>query len=218
VGKVASLSSYIHWIKKATNPLDPLTTSEPAATNPISSRYGPEAFIQTALELLRPLPQKRGGPHGPERAQACRDLLSASFSLPREKLALLFVGQLKTRQAPGTSSLGLPHPRPRRPKRLVQTLDTLRTLGSFPSQKAFNTTTIPQLPKYVSAAFGSLDLSWKLGPPPQRLRRHCCHRSKPKSQTDDIFLAQILGHTQKIFTFESAEPSLLGWKGYSTPL
>ena len=165
MGKVASLSSYIHWIKNATNPLDPLTTSEPAATNPISSRYGPEAFIQTALELLRPLPLKRGGPHGPERAQACRDLLSASFSLPREKLALLFDGQLKTRQAPGTSSLGLPHPRPRRPKRLVQTHDTLRTLGSFPSPKAFNTTTSPQLPKYVSAAFGSLDLSWKLGPP-----------------------------------------------------
>jgi hypothetical protein len=151
VGKVASLSSYIQWIKKATNPLDPLTTSEPAATNPISSRYGPEAFIQTALELLRPLPLKRGGPHGPERAQACRDLLSASFSLPREKLpysALLFDGQLKTRQAPGTSSLGLPHPRPRRPKRLVQTHDTLRTLGSFPSPKAF--LTLPPVPSSLS--------------------------------------------------------------------
>jgi len=44
---------------------------------------------------------------------------SASFSLPREKLpypALLFDNQLKTRQAPGTSSLALPHPGPGRPQ------------------------------------------------------------------------------------------------------
>src|SRR6202035_954127 len=45
---------------------------------------------------------------------------SAKFSLPKKKLpfpAVIFDGQLKTRQAPGTSSLALPHPRPRRPKK-----------------------------------------------------------------------------------------------------
>jgi hypothetical protein len=36
------------------------------------------------------------------------------------------------------------------------------------------------LPKYVSAAFGSLDRPWKLGPPPQRLR---CHLLRAKAST-----------------------------------
>ncbi len=36
-------------------------------------------------------------------------------------------------------------------------------IKSFPSPKAVNTTTGPQFPKYVSAAFGSLDLPWKPG-------------------------------------------------------
>jgi hypothetical protein len=58
------------------------------------------------------------------------------------------------------------------PKKLVQALETLRTLKSFPSADAVNTTTGPQLPKYVSAAFGSLDLPWKTRTPPKRLRRH----------------------------------------------
>jgi hypothetical protein len=53
---------------------------------------------------------------------------------------------------------------------------------------------VPQLPKYVSAAFGSLDLPLETRPPAQRLRRLCCHKFKPKNITDDIFLAQILGH------------------------
>jgi hypothetical protein len=43
-------------------------------------------------------------------------------------------------------------------------------------------------------AFGSLDWPWK----PRHLRSAygaiCCHRFKPKNMTDDIFLAQILGH------------------------
>jgi hypothetical protein len=86
---------------------------------------------------------------------------SASFSLPREKLpypALLFDGQLKTRQAPGTSFEPYLIHVLADPKKLVQALDTLQTIKSFPSPKAVNTTTGPQLPKYVSAAFGSLDL------------------------------------------------------------
>jgi hypothetical protein len=122
---------------------------------------------------------------------------SASFSLPQKKLpypALLFDGQLKTRQAPGTSFEPYLIPVLADPKKLVQALDTLRTIKSFPSPKAVNTTTGPQLPKYVSAAFGSLDLPWKLGPPALRYAASCCHRFKPQNQTDDIFLSQILGH------------------------
>jgi hypothetical protein len=49
----------------------------------------------------------------------------------------------------------------------------------------------PQLPKYVSAAFGSLDKPWKIRPLAKRLR---CHRFKPQNITDDIFLARILAH------------------------
>jgi hypothetical protein len=85
---------------------------------------------------------------------------SASFSLPPKKLpypALLFDGQLKTRQAPGTSFEPYLIPVLAEPKKLVQSLDTLRDLKSFPSPEAVNTTTGPQLRKYVSAAFGSLE-------------------------------------------------------------
>jgi hypothetical protein len=55
-------------------------------------------------------------------------------------------------------------------------------------------TTGPQLPKYVSAAFDSLDQPWKPGHLRSAYAAICCHRFKPKNITDDIFLAQILGH------------------------
>jgi Telomere resolvase len=74
---------------------------------------------------------------------------SASFSLPPKKLpypAILFDGQRKTRQAPGTSSEPYLIPVLADPKKLVQALDTLRDLKSFPSPAAVNTTTGPQLP------------------------------------------------------------------------
>ena len=74
----------------------------------------------------------------------------------------------------------LPHPK------LVQALNRLRSLKSFPSPKAVNTTTGPQLPKYVSAAFGSLDLPWKPGHLRSAYGAICCHKFKPKNQTDDI--------------------------------
>jgi Telomere resolvase len=122
---------------------------------------------------------------------------SASFSLPREKLpypAVIFDGQLKTRQAPGTSFEPYLIPVLADPKKIIQALDTLRDLKNFPSPAAVNTTTVPQLPKYVSAAFGSLDLPWKPGHLRSAYGVICCHRFKPKNQTDDIFLAQILGH------------------------
>src|SRR6201987_3152526 len=51
-----------------------------------------------------------------------------------------------------------------------------------------------ELPKYVSAAFGSLDLPWNPGHLRSAYGAICCHRFKPKNTTDDIFLAQIMGH------------------------
>ena len=68
---------------------------------------------------------------------------SASFSLPRQRLpspALLFDGQLKTRQAPGTNFEPYPIPVLADPKKIIQALDTLRDLKSFSSPKAVNTT------------------------------------------------------------------------------
>jgi hypothetical protein len=154
----------------------------------------PEAFIQTALELL----SKKAWDSWPSPGSRPAEIFfSASFSLPREKLpfpALLFDGQLKTRQAPGTSSEPCIIPVLGDPRKLVQALDTLRSLKSSPSPEAVNTTTGPQLPKYVSAAFGSLDLPWKPGHLRSAYGAICCHKFKPKNQTDDIFLAQILGH------------------------
>jgi hypothetical protein len=68
----------------------------------------PEAFIQTALELLasdRYL-QKGMGLMALTGRRPAEIFFSASFSLPKKKLpfpALIFSGQLKTRHAPGTS-------------------------------------------------------------------------------------------------------------------
>jgi hypothetical protein len=44
------------------------------------------------------------------------------------------------------------------------------------------------------AAFGSLDQPWKPGHLRSAYGAICCHKFKPRNQTDDIFLAQILGH------------------------
>jgi hypothetical protein len=57
---------------------------------------------------------------------------SASFSLPQEKLpfpALLFDGQLKTRQAPSTSFEPYPIPVLGDPKKIIQALDRLIDSG-----------------------------------------------------------------------------------------
>jgi Telomere resolvase len=39
-----------------------------------------------------------------------------------------------------------------------------------------------------------MDLPWKPGHLRSAYGAICCHMFKPKNQTDDIFLAQILGH------------------------
>jgi Telomere resolvase len=115
---------------------------------PIQSRpaRGPEAFIQTALEATpaSATSKKAWAWMALTGRRPAEIFFSASFSLPREKLpypALPFDGQLKTRQSPGTSSEPYLIPVPADPKKLVQALDTLRAVKSFPSTKAVNTTT-----------------------------------------------------------------------------
>src|ERR1700736_3232140 len=93
----------------------------------------PEAFIQTALELLssdRYL-QKGMGLMALTGRRPAEIFFSAKFSLPKKKPpfpAVIFDGQLKTRQAPGTSSEPYIIPVLADPKKLVQALDTLRDL------------------------------------------------------------------------------------------
>jgi hypothetical protein len=79
------------------------------------------------------------------------------------------------------------------PKKIIAELAKLRVLKTFASPDAVNTTTSPQLPKYVSAAFGSLALPWKPGHLRSAYVAICCHRFKPKNMTEDIFIAEILG-------------------------
>jgi hypothetical protein len=108
---------------------------------------------------------------------------SASFSLPKKKLffpGLIFSGQLKTRHAPGTSFEPYPIPVLAEPKKIIAELDRLRAPKTFASPDAVNTTTSPQLPKYVSAAFGSLALPWKPGHLRSAYAAICCQRFKPK--------------------------------------
>jgi Telomere resolvase len=80
------------------------------------------------------------------------------------------------------------------PKLIIHALEQLRALKTFTSPDAVNTTTGPQLPKYVSAAFGSLDQPWKPGHLRSAYSAICCHRFKPINMTEDIFIAEILGH------------------------
>jgi len=99
------------------------------------------------------------------RQPARSSLASSSVCLPRNSPspALIFEGQLKTRHAPGTSFEPYPIPVLAEPKLIIRALDQLRALKTFASADAVNTTTGPQLPKYISAAFGSLDKPWKPG-------------------------------------------------------
>src|SRR6266436_4322875 len=130
----------------------PLTTSASTRTNPTLIPLDPEAFIQTALTLLasdRYL-EKGMGLMALTGRRPAEIFFSASFSLPKKKFpfpALIFSGQLKTRHAPGTSSQPYPIPVLAEPKKIIQALDRLRSLKSFPSPDAVNTTTSPQLPK-----------------------------------------------------------------------
>jgi hypothetical protein len=72
------------------------------------------------------------------QAEVRRIFFSAKFSLPKKKLpfpALIFEGQLKTRQAPGTSFEPYPIPVLAEPKKIIGALDQLRALKTFPSRR-----------------------------------------------------------------------------------
>src|SRR5262245_15313182 len=125
----------------------------------------PQAFIQKALDLLASDRYLEKGMALTGRRPA-EIFFSAKFSLPKKKLpfpAVIFDGQLNTRHAPGTSFEPYPIPVLTNPKKIIQALDRLRALKIFTSPDAVNTTTGPQLPKYISHAFGSLDQPWKPG-------------------------------------------------------
>ena len=64
------------------------------------------------------------------------------------------------------------------------------TSGCRHGPDALNTTTSPQLPKYVSHAFGSLDKLWKPGHLRSACAAICCHRFRSKNMTEDIFIAE----------------------------
>jgi hypothetical protein len=174
----ASASAISRWNRKKPAPSTPLTTSASTATNPIFipiDRVQKPSSKQLSNSWPATATSKRHGPHGPHRTQAFRSSLappSASLDTNSPIPPSSSMANWKTRQAPGTSFEPYPIPVLGDPKKLVQALDQLRSLKSFPSPKAVNTTTGPQLPKYVSAAFGSLDLPRKLGPLALRLRRH----------------------------------------------
>lgn len=158
-----------------------------------------DVFIEKAMELL-------GSSRYLEKGMALMALtgrrpgeifLTAKFTLPKKKLpfpSLIFEGQLKTRNAPGTSVLPYLIPVLADPKRIIDQLAALRSLKPFPTLHAVHITTSPQLTKYVLASFGSPELPWKPGHLRSAYAAICCHRFKPKNMTDDIFIADILGH------------------------
>lgn len=83
------------------------------------------------------------------------------------------------------------------PKKIIQDLDRLRALKSFPSPDAVNTTTGPQSLSTFRLPSASLALPWKPGYLRSAYGAICCHRFKPPNQTEDIFLAQILAQNPR---------------------
>jgi hypothetical protein len=122
---------------------------------------------------------------------------SAQFSLPDKKLpfpALTFEGQLKTCHAPGTSFAPYPIPVLAAPKRVLAAFERLRSIRTYPDAQRAHIGTKDALNNEVKLAFGQGDLSWKPGHLRSAYGAICCHKFKPKNMTDDIFLAEILGH------------------------
>jgi Telomere resolvase len=65
---------------------------------------------------------------------------------------------------------------------------------TYPDAQRAHIGTKDALNNEVKLAFGQGDLSWKPGHLRSAYGAICCHKFKPKNMTDDIFLAQILGH------------------------
>jgi hypothetical protein len=71
--------------------------------------------------------------------------------------------QRKSDALPSAQLQTLSHPRPGEAEKIIRALAQLQDFKIFHSADAVNTTTGPQLPKYVSHTFGSLDQRWKPG-------------------------------------------------------
>jgi hypothetical protein len=149
-----------------------LSKGHPFSGNPTACSTGAKSHLfpgqkRSRTPGQRPLPPKGHGPGWPSPGAGLPRSSSAPPSASLGKNSPIppssSTANWKTRRAPGTSSEPYLIPVLAEPKKLVQALDRLRSLKSFPSPKAVNTTTGPQLPKYVSAAFGSLDTPWKPG-------------------------------------------------------
>jgi hypothetical protein len=156
---------------------------------------------------------------------------SATFSLPQKKLpypAVLFDGQLKTRQAPGTSSEPYLIPILADPKKLIQALDRLRSLKSFPFAKTVNTTTGPRAPQVrfrLRLPRPTLETRATSAPPTAPSVATCSNPKRsppifpsPKSSTINSWDRTHPSPEERvimIFVFESPEPFLLEKKGHS---
>src|SRR6266436_7100812 len=82
---------------------------------------------------------------------------SASFSLPKKKLpypAVIFSGQLKTRNAPGTSFEPYPIPTLVPPKTVLEAFGRLRAIRTYPNQQRAHIGTKDALNNEVKIAFG----------------------------------------------------------------
>jgi Telomere resolvase len=80
------------------------------------------------------------------------------------------------------------------PKRVLAAFERLRSIRTYPDAQRAHIGTKDALNNEVKLAFGQGDLSWKPGHLRSAYGAICCHRFKPRNMTDDIFLAQILGH------------------------
>jgi len=116
---------------------------------------------------------------------------------PEKKLpfpALIFDGQLKTRQAPGTSFAPYPIPVLAAPKRVLAAFERLRSIRTYPDAQRAHIGTKDALNNEVKIAFGQGNLSWKPGHLRSAYAAICCHKFKPQNMTPDIVMAEILGH------------------------
>jgi len=159
----------------------------------------PKEFIATAKELLaseRFISLGMGLMAVTGRRPA-EIFFSASFAPAPNKLpfpAVIFGGQLKTRFAPGTSFEPYPVPVLAVPKTVLEAFERLRAIRTYPSQQRAHIATKDALNNEVKVAFGQGNLRWKPGHLRSAYGTICCHLFKPRNMTDDIFLAQILGH------------------------
>ena len=93
-----------------------------------------------------------------------------------------------------TPNLALSYPGSGRAKARPGRFPAPPLIRTYPDAQRAHIGTKDALNNEVKIAFGQGDLSWKPGHHRSAYGAICCHRFKPKNMTDDIFLAEILGH------------------------